>query len=82
MISVTGLQDAGRAVAMQKLKFLGMVDRFWTENGLYAYVPAPYHYTLIMMSIGIPIAMLFSCVCCSVSDEEMEKVREAEAKRE
>ena len=65
---------------MYKLGIFRMIDRYWTENGLFAYIPAPMHYTVVMMAVCIPFAWLFSCICCSVSDEDNEKAKVAEGK--
>ena len=35
------------------------IDYFWEENGLFDIIPAPYHYSVALGAILLPIILIF-----------------------
>jgi len=45
------------------------IDMTWESYGLDKYVPAPFHYYLVMLLISLPFVLVISLLCCFIDED-------------
>eukprot|EP00354_Favella_ehrenbergii_P009116 CAMPEP_0170468044 /NCGR_PEP_ID=MMETSP0123-20130129/11378_1 /TAXON_ID=182087 /ORGANISM="Favella ehrenbergii, Strain Fehren 1" /LENGTH=122 /DNA_ID=CAMNT_0010734527 /DNA_START=414 /DNA_END=782 /DNA_ORIENTATION=- len=71
-VGLQGVEAWARWFAMQKAGVLRDIDNAWRQYGLFNYIPAPYHYWLVLCISCAPFLLIVSLLCC-LSDEEDDK---------
>ena len=46
------------------------IDIAWEQYGLFKYIPAPWHYTLVTLICMIPFVLICSLLCCFIDEDE------------
>ena len=69
-LNLKGIQSWARWFAQQKMMVQRDINMAWEQYGLFAYIPAPWHYTLVTLICMIPFVLICSLLCCFIDEDE------------
>lgn len=70
-MNLSGLDAWARWLDQQKQLIVRDIDMAWQQYGLHDYVPAPYHYAVVVGVCSIPFILVCATLCCLGDEEDL-----------
>ena len=80
-VKQTGMESWMRFFNQQRQQVQGDIDMAWKQYDLHQYVPAPYHYYLVVCLCAMPFMLVCGLLCCMSDEEEDMPARPSQVKQ-